>query len=51
MSEALIRVELAKGILLVIPMRVYVAGLKLGKRWRRKETLAKRATAAKRRIA
>jgi hypothetical protein len=38
-----VAVEIGKGCVLVIPQRVYLAGLRLGKTLRRREVEAKRA--------
>lgn len=40
-----VSVEIGKGCLLVIPERVYLAGLRLGKTLRRRAALAKRMEA------
>ncbi len=42
LPPGMIRAELGKGVVLVIPERVYLAGLWLGKQLKRREALAAR---------
>jgi hypothetical protein len=40
----MVAIPLGKGCTLIIPQRIYVAGLKLGKYLRRREAMLKRGT-------
>ena len=41
-----VALALGKGCVCVIPVRIYVAGLRLGKQLRRRETLARRRSSS-----
>jgi len=41
-----VALELPKGCVCVVPIRIYVAGLRLGKQLRRREVLARRGSSS-----
>lgn len=44
LPPGMVAIPLGKGCTLIIPQRIYVAGLKLGKYLRRREAMLKRGT-------